>query len=152
MKLLIDTHLLLWAAADTLPHDAVPYFLNDENELFFSPASIWEIIIKKNLNRPDFRIDAFALYQGLLHNGYTELNITNRHVLLIAGLPPIHKDPFDWKAGEPRQYDKFPLQRRPPYRGGLHRLLVAQAKAEEAFLLTSDKIVSTYSPTIYVGK
>jgi len=127
MKLLIDTHLLLWAAADTLPHDAVPYFLNDENELFFSPASIWEIIIKKNLNRPDFRIDAFALYQGLLHNGYTELNITNRHVLLIAGLPPVHKDPFD-------------------------RLLVAQAKAEEAVLLTSDKIVSTYSPTIYVGK
>jgi PIN domain nuclease of toxin-antitoxin system len=127
MKLLIDTHLLLWAAADTLPHDAVPYFLNDENELFFSPASIWEIIIKKNFNRPDFRIDAFALYQGLLHNGYTELNITNRHVLLIAGLPPVHKDPFD-------------------------RILVAQAKAEEAVLLTSDKIVSNYSPAIYVGK
>ena len=84
MKLLIDTHLLLWAAADILPHEAAPYFLNDENELLFSPASIWEIIIKKSLNRPDFRVDTFALYRGLLDNGYTEIDITNRHVLLVA--------------------------------------------------------------------
>jgi PIN domain nuclease of toxin-antitoxin system len=127
MKLLIDTHLLLWAAADILPHEAVPYFLSKDNELLFSPASIWEVIIKRNLNRPDFRVDIYVLYQGLLDNGYTELVITNRHVLLLAGLPQIHKDPFD-------------------------RILVAQAKAEGAVLLTSDKLVSNYSPTIYVGK
>jgi len=127
MKLLVDTHLLLWAAVDILPNEAVPYFLSDENELLFSPASIWEVIIKRNLNRPDFRIDAFVLYRGLLDNGYIELDITNRHVLLIADLPPIHRDPFD-------------------------RILVAQAKAEGAILLTSDKLVSSYSPTIYVGK
>ena len=47
MKLLVDTRLLLRAAADTLPAEAVPFFLDDDNELLFSPASIWEIIIKK---------------------------------------------------------------------------------------------------------
>ena len=125
MKLLIDTHLLLWAAADTLPADALSYFTDEENELFFSSASIWEIIIKKGLNRPDFQVDPFALYWGLLDNGYTELDITSRHALLVASLPVIHKDPFD-------------------------RILIAQAKAEGAVLLTSDKTVSHYSPVIYI--
>ena len=125
MKLLIDTHLLLWAAADVLPSDAVPYFSSEENELFFSSASIWEIIIKKGLNRPDFQVDPGVLYWGLLDNGYAELDITSRHTLLVADLPQIHKDPFD-------------------------RILIAQAKAEGAILLTSDEIVSKYSPSIYV--
>jgi PIN domain nuclease of toxin-antitoxin system len=125
VKLLIDTHLLLWAAADMLPKEAIPYFANEDNELLFSSASIWEIIIKKSLDRPDFRVDPRALYQGLLNNGYTELKINSHHALLVADLPLIHKDPFD-------------------------RILTAQAKAEEAILLTSDKTVSRYSPTIYV--
>ena len=125
MKLLIDTLLLLWAAADTLPEKALPYFFDEENELFFSSASIWELVIKKGLNRPDFQIDPFALYWGLLDNGYMELNITSRHVLLVADLPQFHKDPFD-------------------------RILIAQAKAEGAALLSSDKIVSDYSPVIYI--
>jgi len=76
VKLLIDTHLLLWAAADTLPKNAIPYFTNEKNELFFSSANIWEVIIKKGLNRPDFQIDPIALYWGLLDNDYTELAIT----------------------------------------------------------------------------
>ena len=125
MKLLIDTHLLLWAAADMLPKKVVPYFTNKKNELFFSSASIWEIIIKKNLNRDDFQIDPAAFYWGLLSNGYTELGINGRHTLVVAGLPPLHKDPFD-------------------------RILIAQAKAEGATLLTSDIVVSKYSPTIFI--
>ena len=127
MKLLVDTHLLLWAAADMLPHDAVPYFTNDENELLFSSASIWEIIIKKGLNRSDFQIDPNAFYRGLLDNGYIELGITSHHALLVAGLPSVHKDPFD-------------------------RILIAQAKSEGAILLTSDKTVSYYSPTIFIER
>jgi PIN domain nuclease of toxin-antitoxin system len=125
MKLLVDTHLLLWAAADELPRKAVPYFSNEDNELFFSPASIWEVIIKKGLNRLDFQTDPIALYWGLLGNGYIELVITSRHTLLIADIPQVHKDPFD-------------------------RILIAQAKAEGMALLTSDKIVSQYSPVIYI--
>ncbi|MDR3338224.1 MAG: type II toxin-antitoxin system VapC family toxin [Treponema sp.] len=119
MKLLIDTHILIWAAADTLPEKAVPYISDLENILLFSSASIWEVVIKKNLNRPDFTIDPFLLYRGLLDNGYRELDITSRHVLLVNDLPPLHKDPFD-------------------------RILLAQAKAEGAILLTSDETVARY--------
>ena len=125
MKLLIDTHLLLWAAADLLPQQAQPYFDNEENQLFFSSASIWEVIIKKGLNRPDFNVNPIALYWGLLDNGYLELAINSRHALLVADLPPTHKDPFD-------------------------RIMIAQAKAEGAYLLSSDSIVSQYAPVIYV--
>ena len=127
MKLLIDTHLLLWAAADLLPVEAVPYFENEENLLYFSPASIWEIIIKKKFNRSDFQVDPFVLYSGLLSNGYSELDITSHHVLLIAELPPLHKDPFD-------------------------RILVAQARAEGAVLLTADKTLSKYPSTLFIDR
>ena len=96
-----------------------------ENELLFSSASIWEIIIKKSLNRPDFQIDPNALYWGLLDNGYTEINITSHHALLVASLPSIHKDPFD-------------------------RILITQAKAEKIVLLTSDKTLASYSSTIFI--
>jgi len=125
MKLLIDTHLLLWAAADKLPKKAVTYFTNEENELLFSSASIWEIIIKKSLNRSDFQIDPVTLYWGLLDNGYTELAITSRHTLLVADLPKIHKDPFD-------------------------RILIAQSKAEGVILLTSDQGIAKYSSSILI--
>ena len=126
MKLLIDTHFLLWAAADRLPKKAIPYFSDKENILLFSSASIWEIIIKKGLNRSDFLVDPAALYWGLLENGYIETVITSRHVLLVADLPPLHKDPFD-------------------------RILIAQARAEDAMLLSSDKVLSQYSPVIYIA-
>ena len=125
MKLLVDTQLLLWAAADLLPEKAIPYFSGDENELLFSSASIWEIVIKKGLNRPDFQVDPFLLYRGLSGNGYKELHISSRHVLLVSELPKHHKDPFD-------------------------RILIAQAKAEDLMLLTSDKTISRYSPVICV--
>jgi PIN domain nuclease of toxin-antitoxin system len=125
MKLLIDTHLLLWAAADKLPKKAMPYFSGKENILLFSSASIWEVIIKKGLNRPDFQVDPAALYWGLLENGYIETTITSRHALLIADLPPIHKDPFD-------------------------RIMLAQAIAEDAILLSSDKVLSQYSNVVFI--
>ena len=126
MRLLIDTHLLLWAASDKLPKKAVPYFVDKNNELFFSSASIWEVVIKKGLKRPDFMVDPTALYRGLLDNGYTELAVTSNHALLVADLPPIHKDPFD-------------------------RILITQARTESMTLLSSDKAVSLYSPVIYVS-
>jgi len=126
MRLLIDTHLLLWAANDSLPNKAASYFLNKDNELFFSSASIWEIVIKKGLNRPDFQINPDSLYCGLLDNGYTELSITSFHTLLVNHLPPIHKDPFD-------------------------RILIAQAIAEKMMFLSADKNISKYSSVLYVN-
>ncbi len=121
MKLLLDTHLLLWAAQgfDYLPPDAQTLMSDHENELLFSVASLWEIVIKCGLGRNDFKIDPSIFRHGLLENGYSELPIFSEHALVISMLPPIHKDPFD-------------------------RLLVAQAIAEGVTLLTSDAHVAQY--------
>jgi len=119
MRLLIDTHILLWAAADELPPEAARYIQNMDNTLLFSPASIWEVVIKRGLGRDDFFVDPASLYSGLLTAGYEELPITCRHTLLISGLPSLHKDPFD-------------------------RILLAQAASEGIPLLTSDSIMTQY--------
>ena len=121
MKLLLDTHLLLWAAEsfDRLPSDARTLMGASENELFFSVASLWEIAIKCGLGRDDFKVDARVLRRSLLDNGYSELPILSEHVVAIDALPPIHKDPFD-------------------------RLLVAQATVEGITLLTVDSRVADY--------
>jgi PIN domain nuclease of toxin-antitoxin system len=121
MKLLLDTHLLLWAAGspDRLSADALALIEDTENELFFSTASLWEIAIKSRWGRSDFKADARLLYRGLLDNGYDELLIAGKHAVAIDLLPPIHKDPFD-------------------------RMLVAQAAVENVVLLTADEIVARY--------
>jgi PIN domain nuclease of toxin-antitoxin system len=91
-----------------------------ENELFFSTADLWEIVIKRGLGREDFTVDARLLRRGLLDNGYSELPIASEHVVAIEGLPPIHKDPFD-------------------------RILLAQAQVEGSTLVTADPILAQYS-------
>jgi PIN domain nuclease of toxin-antitoxin system len=119
MKFLLDTHLLLWAAEGTLPGKAAQYINDVTNKLFFSPASIWEIVIKSELGREDFIIDPASLYNGLLEAGYEELTITGHHTLLVSTLPPLHKDPFD-------------------------RILLAQSAYEGIPLLTTDDVLSQY--------
>jgi PIN domain nuclease of toxin-antitoxin system len=121
MKLLLDTHLLLWAAGEPrrLPKQARILIDNPDNELLFSAASLWEVVIKRGLGREDFAVDARLLRRGLLDNGYSELPIVSDHVVAIDSLPPIRKDPFD-------------------------RILVAQATVEGVTLLTNDSLVSQY--------
>lgn len=121
MKLLLDTHLLLWAAGtpERLSTAAQALIGASENELFFSAASLWEIAIKRSLGRSDFQVDARLLRRGLLDNGYGELAIGSEHAVAIDSLPPIHKDPFD-------------------------RILVAQATVEGIILLTVDAVVAQY--------
>lgn len=121
MKLLLDTHLLLWAAGkpERLTPNARALIEDAENELFFSAASLWEIAIKLGLGRADFEVDPRVLRRGLIDNGYGELPITSAHTVTIPTLPPLHKDPFD-------------------------RMLVAQAMVEGITLLTADKLVAQY--------
>ncbi len=121
MKLLLDTHLLLWAAGEPrrLSKPARALIENPDNELLFSAASLWEVAIKRSLGRDDFKVDARLLRRGLLDNGYTELPILSDHVVATESLPLIHKDPFD-------------------------RILVAQATAEGITLLTIDSLLSQY--------
>ena len=125
MKLLLDTHLLLWAAGEPkrLSKTARALINNPENELLFSAASLWEVAIKSRLGRRDFKADVRVLRRGLLDNGYSELPIASDHVVAIESLPPVHKDPFD-------------------------RMLVAQAIVEGITLLTSDSLVGEYSGPI----
>jgi len=121
LKLLLDTHLLLWAAnePEKLSAKAVSLMSNPEHQLIFSAASIWEIAIKNSLGRADFEVDTRLLRRGLLDNDYTELTITSAHAVFVESLPLIHKDPFD-------------------------RILVAQATVEGFTLLTADSAVAKY--------
>ena len=121
MRLLLDTHLLLWAAVipERLPADARTLIEDAEHELHFSAASLWEVAIKFGLTRDDFTVDPRLLRRALLENGYTEMAVTGAHAVAVDLLPPIHGDPFD-------------------------RLLVAQAQIEAITLLTADEIVGRY--------
>ena len=78
MKLLLDTHVLLWAAGEPERLSPATRTLIEavEHELVFSAASVWEIAIKRSLGRADCVVDPRLLRRGLLDNGYTELPIT----------------------------------------------------------------------------
>jgi PIN domain nuclease of toxin-antitoxin system len=126
MKYLLDTHVLLWAAAGKLSSTAAKYIEDESNELYFSPVSIWEVVIKRHLGREDFKIEPLLFYQGLRSAGYVESPVTAKHALAVERLPMLHKDPFD-------------------------RLLLAQAISEELIFLTADENVALYNgPIIHV--
>jgi PIN domain nuclease of toxin-antitoxin system len=121
VKLLLDTHVLLWAAGEPgrLSRAARRLMNDSRNELIFSAANLWEIAIKRGLGRNDFQVDPRLLRRGLLDNGYSELPIGGDHAVALDGLPPLHKDPFD-------------------------RILIAQATVEGITLLTVDPLVAQY--------
>lgn len=121
MRLLLDTHVMLWAAGepDRLPPPARALLLDPGNALLFSAASLWEVAIKSGLGRADFRVDPGLLRRGLIDNGYEELPIRAAHAVQVGALPAIHRDPFD-------------------------RMLVAQALVEAVTLLTVDVVLGQY--------
>ena len=127
MKLLLDTHILLWAAGEPqkLPVKIRQLIEDEENTLFFSAASIWEIVMKNGLGRSDFQIEPRMFRSALMDNGYLEVPITSEHVLFVHDLPPLHKDPFD-------------------------RILVAQSSIEGMALLTVDQAVIDYGGTVMI--
>ena len=96
MKLLLDTHLLLWAAGkpEHLSATARAAIDDPHNELLFSAASLWEISIKRGLGRKDFQVDPRLLRRGLLENDYRELPITSAHAVAIDMLPPHPQRPI----------------------------------------------------------
>jgi PIN domain nuclease of toxin-antitoxin system len=128
MKLLLDTHLLLWTAVasaevrsiGSLSDEARGLIEDEENELMFSAASVWEVAIKNGLCRPDFKVDPHLFRRALLDNGYIELVISSAHTAAVGNLPDHHKDPFD-------------------------RLLIAQATVEGITLLTNDETVAKFA-------
>jgi len=127
VRLLLDTHLVLWAAlrVKMLPAGVADILNDPANQLLFSVVSVWEVAIRFALRRADFTTDPVVLRQELLNNGYTELPITGPHAIAVAGLPPVHRDPFD-------------------------RLLLAQALVEGLVPLTADPLLGRYPGPVRV--
>ena len=126
MKLLLDTHVLLWAAyePERLSDKAQRLLGDPSSSLYFSVASLWEVTIKSALGRSDFQVDVAELRAGLVANDYSEVAIESSHVLRVPILPPIHADPFD-------------------------RILVAQAMAEGFALLSNDAKLKAYGGPVW---
>ena len=121
MRLLLDTHLLVWAmgSPERLPAGLAAMLEDPRNTPVFSVASLWELVSKQALGRPDVRVEPAVLRRALLDGGWQELTIQAQHALAVAALPPLHRDPFD-------------------------RLLLGQASAEGMLLITADQQLAAY--------
>ncbi len=123
MRVLLDTHILLWSVAqsDLLPRAVANTLADSSNTVYFSVINLWELVIKAALQRPDFRVDSVRTRQEALGFGFRELQVTAEHAFAVAFLPALHRDPFD-------------------------RMLIAQARTEGLQLLTMDSQVQQYFP------
>jgi len=120
-RILLDTHLLLWAVADPrkLPPGARSRI--DAAEVYVSAVSIWEVSIKAALGK--LSADPAELLAEIEPAGFILLPVSGEHAAAVARLPPVHTDPFD-------------------------RMLVAQAKTEPLLLLTNDSILAGYGDCV----
>ncbi|MCL4184093.1 MAG: type II toxin-antitoxin system VapC family toxin [Burkholderiaceae bacterium] len=124
MRLLLDTHLMLWwQAGDPSLSGEARSAVDAADAVFFSRASLWEIAIKASLGR--LEVDARSFSQRVTDYGFEWLEIGNEHLIAVAELPidVDHRDPFD-------------------------RLLVAQSRVEPLVLLTADARLARYGETI----
>ena len=119
--------MALWAVGpeEKLQGEARSLVLDSANEIYFSAASIWEIVIKSASKRRNFKADGQRVADALLASGFFELPIGVAHAARVASLPPIHQDPFD-------------------------RMLVAQSLVEPMMLLSVDVLLGRYGSTVKV--
>ena len=119
MRLLLDTHVLLWWLSDDrkLAKNARNIIANSSNDVLVSSASVWEVAIKAALGRIEIELD--DLEDAIIRNGFRPLPIGFRHAVTAGRLPAVHRDPFD-------------------------RMLVAQASVEELRLLSHDRVFERY--------
>lgn len=122
MRLLLDTHIFLWAVtANRRLKAKTRDYLSQADAVFVSSASIWEITIKSQLGKIEG--DPLALASSIADSGFEELHISARHAAAVHKLPLHHADPFD-------------------------RLLLAQAFTEPLRLVTADKVFLAYGGAI----
>lgn len=119
MQLLLDTHTLLWAMQDSksLSQKARKAISSEENAVFVSMATLWELSIKKSLKKIKL---PKQFNQTVIEAGYELIPITPEHIDFLTTLPLHHRDPFD-------------------------RLLIAQAKCEEMTLVSNDRLIVKYA-------
>lgn len=122
MRLLLDTHALLWWISDDerLSARARALVGDGANEVFVSAVSAWEIVVKAGIGRLEVPepIDRFVVSQ-LEANAFLPLSITMRHALGLASLPDVHRDPFD-------------------------RMLASQALLDDLTLVSGDRVFAGY--------
>ncbi len=125
MRLLLDTHILLWALADqpSLSERARDAITDPANDIYVSSLSLWEIAIKARLGK--ISTDVQEVRAAALATGFRPLPFTLEHAIAVADLPDRHRDPFD-------------------------RGLIAQARVEPLFLLTHDDVLAAYGDDILV--
>lgn len=127
MRLLLDTHVLVWCLSGDrkLPPATAELIRDPATDVYFSAVSIWEVAIKSALGK--MRADANVMLKYLVDEGFKELPVMARHTVATVTLPMHHRDPFD-------------------------RLLVAQSRMESLRLLTDDRIMALYGePVVLVG-
>jgi len=110
-------------APERLPPQAVEDLSDSSNTVYFSVASIWEIAIKRSLNRADFDFAPQDIHRLARETGFSELMVKGEDCYPLVNLPWHHRDPFD-------------------------RLLIAQAQSLPAYLLTTDDVLSQYSELV----
>ena len=127
MRALLDTHVLIWALGQPrrLPKHIQLVLQEQQNEIFFSAASIWEIAIKTQIGRVHFSVQPIEIARAAIDSGFTQLPVFAEVAALVGRLPMHHRDPFD-------------------------RLLIAQAINQPARLLTADRLLARYSELVTV--
>ena len=133
MKILLDTHIAIWAVLDSeeLPDAAKTMILDEDNEIYYSTASVWEITIKHMAHPETFLYSGRHLVKGCEENGFMPLPIFDKHAAELEtlartkGAPP-HKDPFD-------------------------RMLLAQAKSEGMKFMTHDALLPYYNESFVIS-
>lgn len=122
MRLLLDTHVFLWAVAGSpLLKPTARRLIEGADEVYVSAASVWEVAIKARLGKID--ADPQELAAAIDASGFVELAVSAAHAAAVAQLEPHHNDPFD-------------------------RLLIAQALAEPLRLVTADAMLAKYSDVV----
>ena len=126
MRILLDTHIALWANFESpkLPEPARELLMQRSNVVYYSTASVWEVAIKYALNRGNMPVPEERFVEACNQTGFLELPISDEHIFAVKSLSrpadaPRHNDPFD-------------------------RLLIAQAKVEGMHLLTHDELLGGY--------
>jgi PIN domain nuclease of toxin-antitoxin system len=129
VRILLDTHILLWSldAPEKLPENTRALIASPASEVFFSAASIWEIAIKTALGKLNFPYSPFEIAEAARKTGFFELSVACDHAAGVAKLPMHHNDPFD-------------------------RLLISQALALPARLITADTTLPAYSELVELAR
>lgn len=124
MRLLLDTHIFLWAVSGSRQLKAsARNLIESADEVYVSAASIWEVAIKARLGK--IEADPHELAAAIEPSGFLELPVSTVHAAGVERLELHHTDPFD-------------------------RLLIAQALVEPLRLLTADEVLAAYTDLVVV--